>query len=151
MNGLDHQLLVFSVTPFKIDENKNQNHSIDKIQNLGNERRYICKDPRQDSGQRNISYTSRDMMAKCSSSKPEIGIHCNFGETTCFAVADAWKPSLIVSVISKTMERRAGGEIPPDTDMCKNIFDTPSSSSPFHTEQRHLHHTESECGSLVFH
>ena len=50
-------LLVFSVTPFKIDENKNQNHSIDKIQNLGNERRYICKDPRQDSGQRNISYT----------------------------------------------------------------------------------------------
>ena len=51
------QLLVFSVTPFKIDENKNQNHSIDKVQNLGNERRYICKDPRQDSGHRNISYT----------------------------------------------------------------------------------------------
>ena len=50
-------LLVFSVTPFKIDENQNQNHSIDKVQNLGNERRYICKDPRQDSGQRNISYT----------------------------------------------------------------------------------------------
>ena len=50
-------LLVFSVTPFKIDENKNQNHSIDKVQNQGNERRYICKDPRQDSGQRNISYT----------------------------------------------------------------------------------------------
>ena len=50
-------LLVFSVTPFKIDQNKNQNHSIDKIQNLENERRYICKDPRQDSGQRNISYT----------------------------------------------------------------------------------------------
>ena len=50
-------MLVFSVTPFKIDENKNQNHSIDKVQNLGNERRYICKDPRQDSGQRNISYT----------------------------------------------------------------------------------------------
>ena len=32
-------LLVFSVTPFKIDENKNQNHSTDKVQNLGNERR----------------------------------------------------------------------------------------------------------------
>ena len=32
------ELLVFSVTPFKIDENKNQNHSIDKIQNLENER-----------------------------------------------------------------------------------------------------------------
>ena len=50
-------LLVFSVTPFKIDQNKNQNLSIDKVQNLGNERRYIYKDPRQDSGQRNISYS----------------------------------------------------------------------------------------------
>ena len=49
-------LLVFSVTPFKIDQNKNQNRSIDKVQNLGNERRYKYKDPRQDSGQRNISY-----------------------------------------------------------------------------------------------
>ena len=49
-------MLVFSVTPFKIDQNKNQNRSIDKVQNLGNERRYIYKDPRQDSGQRNISY-----------------------------------------------------------------------------------------------
>ena len=43
--------------PFKIDQNKNKNRSIDKVQNLGNERRYIYKDPRQDSGQRNISYT----------------------------------------------------------------------------------------------
>ena len=51
------ELLVFSVTPFKINRNKNQNRSIDKVQNLGNERRYIYKDPRQDSGQRNISYT----------------------------------------------------------------------------------------------
>ena len=50
-------LLVFSVTPFKIDHNKNKNRSIDKVQNLGNERRYIYKDSRQDSGQRNISYT----------------------------------------------------------------------------------------------
>ena len=32
-------LLVFSVTPFKIDQNKNQNCSIDKVRNLGNERR----------------------------------------------------------------------------------------------------------------
>ena len=32
-------LRVFSVTPFKIDQNENQNHSIDKVQNLGNERR----------------------------------------------------------------------------------------------------------------
>ena len=31
-------LRVFSVTPFKIDK-KNENRSIDKIQNLGNERR----------------------------------------------------------------------------------------------------------------
>ena len=56
----DHKeelLLVFSVTSFKIDQNKNQNRSIDKIQHLGNERRYIYKDPHQDSGQRNISYT----------------------------------------------------------------------------------------------
>ena len=50
-------LLVISVTPFKIDQNKNQNCPIDKVQNLGNERRYIYKDPRQDSGQRDISYT----------------------------------------------------------------------------------------------
>jgi len=28
------QLLVFSVTPFKIDQNKTQNSSIDKFQNL---------------------------------------------------------------------------------------------------------------------
>ena len=32
-------LLVFTVTLFKIDQNKNQNRSIDKVQNLGNERR----------------------------------------------------------------------------------------------------------------
>ena len=40
-----------------VDQNKNQNRSIDKVQNLGNERRYIYKDPRQDADQRNISYT----------------------------------------------------------------------------------------------
>ena len=55
--SLMRQLLVFSVTPFKIDQNRNQNRSIDQVQNLGNERRYIYKDPRQDSRQRNISYT----------------------------------------------------------------------------------------------
>ena len=32
-------LLVFSVTPFKKDQNQNQNCSIDKVRNLGNERR----------------------------------------------------------------------------------------------------------------
>ena len=36
---LCHILLVFIVTPFKIDQNKNQNRSIDKVQNLGNIRR----------------------------------------------------------------------------------------------------------------
>ena len=51
------QLLVFSFTPFKIDQNKNQNHSTDKVQNVGNERRYIYKDPRQDLGRRNNLYT----------------------------------------------------------------------------------------------
>ena len=56
--GTENSLLVFcTVTPFKIDENKNQNNSINKIQNLENERGYIGKDPRKDSGQRNISYT----------------------------------------------------------------------------------------------
>ena len=49
--------LVFSVTPFKIDQNINQSRLIDKVQNLGNERRYIFKDPCQDSGQRNVTYT----------------------------------------------------------------------------------------------
>ena len=49
-------MAIARITPFKIDQNKNQNRSIDKVQNLGNKRRYIYKDPRQDSGQRNISY-----------------------------------------------------------------------------------------------
>ena len=33
------ELLVFVVTPFKIDQNKNQNCSIDTVQNLERERR----------------------------------------------------------------------------------------------------------------
>ena len=45
-------LLVFSVTPLKL--NQNQNRSIHKVQNRGNG---ICKDPRHDSGQCNFSYT----------------------------------------------------------------------------------------------
>ena len=32
-------LLVFSVTPFKIDQNKNHYRSIEKVQNLGKKRR----------------------------------------------------------------------------------------------------------------
>ena len=50
-------MAIARITPFKIDQNKNQNRSIDKDQNLGNDRRYICKDPGQISGQWNISYT----------------------------------------------------------------------------------------------
>ena len=50
---LSSSIAGFGVTPFKIDQNKDQNRSIDKVQNLGNERRYIYKDPRQDSGERN--------------------------------------------------------------------------------------------------
>ena len=57
VSSIKSLLLVFSVMPFKIDQNKNQNRSMDKVQNLGNERRYIYKDPHQGSGQRNISYT----------------------------------------------------------------------------------------------
>ena len=45
-------LLVFCVTPLKL--NQNQNHSLDKVQYRGNG---ICKDPRHDSGQCNFSYT----------------------------------------------------------------------------------------------
>ena len=37
--------MVFSVTPFKIDQNKNQNRSIDKVQNLGNEKEVHIQRP----------------------------------------------------------------------------------------------------------
>ena len=60
MEKISVELLpVCSVTPFKIDQNNNQNRPIDKVRNLGNERRSprIYKDPGQDSGQMNISYT----------------------------------------------------------------------------------------------
>ena len=39
----NRELVVFCVAPFKIDQNKNQNRSVDKVQNLGNERKYIIK------------------------------------------------------------------------------------------------------------
>ena len=55
-------MLVFSVTPFNIDQNKNQNRSIDKVQNLGNERRYIYKDPRQDSSEEHFVYEISEEM-----------------------------------------------------------------------------------------
>ena len=38
MQKIYPELLVFSVTPLKIDQNKNQNRSIDKVQSQGNER-----------------------------------------------------------------------------------------------------------------
>ena len=41
----------------KIDQNQKQNRSLDKVQNLGNERRKLKKDARQNSGQGKISYT----------------------------------------------------------------------------------------------
>ena len=56
-------LLVFSVTPFKIDKKQQQQKrcnktvQIDKVRNLGNERRLIYQVPRQDSGLKNIPYT----------------------------------------------------------------------------------------------
>ena len=51
------KLPVFSVTPLKIDQNKNQNRPIDKVQYPENERRLIYKHSRQDSDLRNISYS----------------------------------------------------------------------------------------------
>ena len=56
VHELPSVILLVSVSRHS-DQNKNQNRSIDKVQNLGNERRYICEDPRHDSGQRNVSYT----------------------------------------------------------------------------------------------
>ena len=49
-------LLVFRVTPYKIDENKSQNRLIDKVQNLRKERTKICNGSSQDSYHRNFSY-----------------------------------------------------------------------------------------------
>ena len=37
--GLPKYCCIFSVTPFKIDQNKNQNRSIDKVKNLRKERK----------------------------------------------------------------------------------------------------------------
>ena len=51
------ELLVFSVTPFKIDQNKNQNRSIGKVQNLEMKAGTCTKTLAKFSGQRNISYT----------------------------------------------------------------------------------------------
>ena len=39
------------------NNNNNKDRSIDKVRNLGNKRRQMHKDPRQDSGQKNIPYT----------------------------------------------------------------------------------------------
>ena len=45
-----HKLLVFSVTPFKIDQNK-KSKPFNRLR-----RRYICKDSRQDSDHSNFSH-----------------------------------------------------------------------------------------------
>ena len=50
------KLLVFSVMPFQIDQNKNQNRSVDKVQNQRKEGRGIWKDCRQESIHSNFSY-----------------------------------------------------------------------------------------------
>ena len=39
------------------NRSKSKSKPFHKVKNLGNERSYIYKDPSQDSGQRNISYT----------------------------------------------------------------------------------------------
>ena len=49
-------LVVFSVTPFNIDQNQNQNRSIYEAQILRKERRQICRDSREVSGHSNFSY-----------------------------------------------------------------------------------------------
>ena len=49
----------------KLDQNKNQNRSKDNVQDLGNGRRYIYKDPGQDSGQRNILFVLPKLIEIC--------------------------------------------------------------------------------------
>ena len=67
------ELLVFSVTPY---QNKNQNCSIDKVQNLGKERWQIYKDSRQDSGH---SKMRRNFLPKfveiCIETPRHVGAH----------------------------------------------------------------------------
>ena len=43
-NSVYDAIAGFQCHAIQIDQNKNQNRSIDKVQNLGNERRQICKD-----------------------------------------------------------------------------------------------------------
>ena len=45
--------ILYRDIPFKIDQNKNQNRAVDKVQNLGNERQDICKGSCHDSGHSN--------------------------------------------------------------------------------------------------
>ena len=62
-------LLVFSVTPFKINQNQNQNSSNDKVQNLEEK-----DDFRQDSGHSNVSPHISHKKNCCDQ---------NFGESLC--------------------------------------------------------------------
>ena len=70
-----------------------------------------------------------DMRGKCDYSKPDIEVPCNFGKTTCFAVAvkDEKKSSFVVYAISKTNEV----EIPPGSDQCKNSLALQAVALPF--------------------
>jgi len=74
-----------------------------------------------------VDCLGNDMKAKCKP-RPDIesGIHCNFEETTCFAVTEKWKSSQIVQVISKTND-----VIPPGFDLCKNILTLQAVALPF--------------------
>ena len=54
---------------------------------------------------------------KCDFSNPETGIHCNFGKTTCYIVAEWYITSWMVSVISKEEPKDT---IPPDSDQFIN-------------------------------
>ena len=70
---------------------------------------------------------TQDVKEKCKP-RPDIGSgrHCNFEETTCFAVTEVWKSSLIVSAISKTYD-----VIPHGFDLCKNILTLQAVALPF--------------------
>ena len=57
-----HELLVFSVTPFKIDQNKTQNRLIVKVQNLGNKgAKYLTPSPRFRSEEYSVYEISEEM------------------------------------------------------------------------------------------
>ena len=64
-------------------KNKIANHSIEKVQNLGNKRRQMCKRPRQESGLCDISYARY--------SEKRFTQTYNFMETPCFCPFEGHK------------------------------------------------------------